>query len=254
MRILLAAYLLLFGFLPLLPAQEVGEGGELSIPSVALLSPEAVSPTARPVLQLPAAPFFWQGGRGVWQNYSTGGLLQQFRRGWLSGANSRNILPGIGQINQAELGYQHLFHTRWSLQLSATAENVQAMQWRGNSLGLSGNLLYQATDHLSFRLFGAYHTRNPFATQGAAYGGSLIYAPTHRFSLEMGLQHVQDPVTGEWTTRPMLIPTYHFNKVSLGLDVGSLLYELLRRSVQEKPSHRSAGTIAPPRPDFHIAE
>lgn len=48
----------------------------------------------------------------------------------------------------------------------------------------------------------------------------------------------------------MFIPSFRFDKVSLGLDIGSILYEILRSN---NDYYRGNPTIAPTRPEIPIA-
>lgn len=40
-----------------------------------------------------------------------------------------------------------------------------------------------------------------------------------RFGMEMGVQRYYDAMSGRWETVPVMIPYYHFDKFTLGLDV-----------------------------------
>ena len=62
----------------------------------------------------------------------------------------------------------------------------------------------------------------------------------------MGVQRYYDAMRGRWETVPVVIPSNRFNKFTLGLDVGGLVYEILRTLVFDKKDNGSP-TIAPPR-------
>ena len=74
-----------------------------------------------------------------------------------------------------------------------------------------------------------------------------------RFGMEMGVQRYYDAMSGRWETVPVMIPYYHFDKFTLGLDVGGIIYEILRNAVFDKIrgiGGPSGPTIGPPR--MHI--
>ena len=49
--------------------------------------------------------------------------------------------------------------------------------------------------------------------------------------MEVGVQRYYDAYRGRWETVPVVIPYYNFDKFKLSLDVGGILYEILRNTV-----------------------
>lgn len=179
-------------------------------------------------------------------DYSTDGVFKQFRQGVLFGSGKQTSVPGIGQFNNASLGYQHHFNDRLMLQLSVNAMKINMPRINGQAFSTSGALTYRASDRVAFKFFGSYDIGNSYGMSTNQYGASMSVDMTERFGMEMGVQRYYDGMTRRWETVPMVIPYYRFDKFKLGLDVGGILYEILRETVFDK--QRSGGpTITPPR-------
>lgn len=179
-------------------------------------------------------------------DYLSGGILKQFTHGALFGSGGQTSLPGIGGINDASLGYQHAFNPKLALQLSANVMKLNMIHFTGQTLSASGALLYRPSEHVAFKVFGSYNIGNPYGMNTHRFGATVTVDMSERFSLEMGAQRYYDAMRGRWETVPVLIPYYRFEKFTLGLDVGGLVYEILREVVFDK-QRNSGPTIAPPR-------
>ena len=46
--------------------------------------------------------------------------------------------------------------------------------------------------------------------------------------MEVGIQNYYNPEKG-WNVAPIVIPRYKFKKFDIGIDVGGLLYETIRK-------------------------
>ena len=81
------------------------------------------------------------------------------------------------------------------------------------------------------------------------YGATMSLDMSDRFGMEVGVQRYYDAMRGRWETVPVAIPYYRFEKFKLGLDVGGILYELLRNVVFDNRGGDFGGgpTIRPPR-------
>ena len=70
------------------------------------------------------------------------------------------------------------------------------------------------------------------------------YDFTDRLGIEAGVRRYYDLQRG-WQTAPVVTPYYKFNKFTLGVDVGGILYEVLRNMVVRNRQGNSP-TIMPP--------
>lgn len=227
------------------PLNVTASGGILPPPSLPPERPSSLpdfSPQAS--LHLPyhtnPSPLF----RG---DYSTSGVLGQFSHGTLSASGSQTSLPGIGRLNQASLGYQHVFSPKLSIQLGVDATKINMMHTAGQTFSTSGILFYHASDRISFKVFGAYAPSSSYGINTHRYGASMSLDMTKRFGMEVGVQRCYNPMTGRWETVPIAAPYYNFDKFKLGLDVGGIVYELLRNVAFPNKMNSGGPTIAPPR-------
>ena len=235
------------------------------LPSVNLLPEKTVYPLINPIqlgdlpsfslkeeLRIPyhinPSPLF----RG---DYSTGGVLRQFPHGAVFGSGSQTSLPGIGRFNNASLGYQHIFNDRLSLQLRANAMKINMSHITGQAFSTAGRLTYRASDRVAFNVFGSYDIGNSYGMSTNSYGATMSLDMSERFGMEVGAQRYYDAMRGGWQTVPVVIPYYRFEKFKLGLDVGGIMYEILRNVVFDKRGGGDFGggpTIRPPKFSFPI--
>lgn len=178
-------------------------------------------------------------------DYRTGGVLKQFTHGTLFGSGGQTSLPGIGRFNDASLGFQHNFSKKLALQLNANAMKINMPHINGQAFSTSGALLYRPTDRLAIKLFGSYDIGNSYGMSTHRYGATLSVDMSDRFGMEMGVQRYYDAMRGRWETVPIVAPYYRFDKFTLGLDVGGIVYEILREVIFDK--QKSSPTIGPPR-------
>ena len=179
-------------------------------------------------------------------DYSTNGVLHQFAHGTLFGSGSQTSLAGIGRFNNATLGYQHVFNEKFELQVRANAMKINMSHITGQAFSTSGAMSYHVSDRISLNLFGSYYLGNSYGMNTNSYGASMTVNMSERFSMEMGVQRYYNAMSGKWEIVPVVIPTYKFKKLELGLDVGAILYEVLREAVFD--NRQSSGpTMAPPR-------
>lgn len=183
-------------------------------------------------------------------DYSTGGTIAAWGDNRLLGAGHQTSLPGLGMMNDATLGYARRLNDRLYLQATVTATKLTMSHLTRMAADFGGQLTYQAQEHLWFNVFGGtavgYFPNRP----DWHYGGSVGFDLGERFSLELGVQRYYDPSTGRWTTLPVVIPTVKFPKFDLGLDVGPILYEIIRRAVHKDGGFRAGPMIRPDVPGY----
>ena len=157
-------------------------------------------------------------------DYSTGGMMAPN----LYGYGSQSTLPGIGRINEASLMYQYNINDYWEIQAGLNATKFNFPFSTGQSFGTSGAVIYRPNERLSFRAFGSYAPASAYGFQMSSFGGTIGYEFNDRWGMEVGAERIYDPMRGRWDTRPIAIPYYKFNKTKIGLDVGGILYEIIR--------------------------
>lgn len=206
------------------------------------------APTAAPVFRLhsaPVIPYSINPSPRFSGDYRTGGSLMDFTHGTLYGAGGQSTLPGIGRFNETALGYAHRFNDRWMLQVGMNATKVNMSHITGQTFNASGMLMYRPAERLTLKAFGNYAIGNTYGISTHRYGFTAQWDATDRFGVEAGVQRYYDGMRGGWQTVPVVIPYYKFDKFKLGLDVGGILYEVLRTVVFDKRDN--GPTIMPPR-------
>ncbi len=184
-------------------------------------------------------------------DYATGGLIGYSRHAVLYGAGSQTTLPGIGILNQASLMYGISLGDQWEVQGGIGVTKMNVFPAIGQTFNASAALMYHLSDRVRLKGFGSYAAGQLYAMPAYSYGGTIGVDVTDRFSLEGGVRRYYDPMRGGWQTAPVLIPSYRFDKFKLEMDVGGLLYELLRNGVK-RDYNRANSTIGPPRTDLPI--
>ena len=189
-------------------------------------------------------------------DYSTSGILFAHRNGALVGAGGQTSIPGIGRSNDASLMYIHSLGSQWSFSVGVDANKMHMNHFTGQAFGASGTLSYQATDRLTFNVFGGYNSGYMPGRQSYRYGGTVAWDITERFGMEMGVQRYYNPLRGGWETVPIAVPTYKFNNgAKVGFDVGGLLYQIFHSASfnsSVKSGKRPNPTIAPQGPRIEI--
>ena len=147
-------------------------------------------------------------------------------------------MAGIGRFNSASLGYQHIFNEQFELQVRANALKLNMSHITGQAFSTSGAFLYHPSDRVTLKVFGSYDIGNSYGMSTHSYGATMSVDMSDRFGMEMGVQRYYDAMSGRWETVPVMIPYYHFDKFTLGLDVGGIIYEILRNAVLIKQRHR----------------
>lgn len=181
-------------------------------------------------------------------DFTTGGVLWQHRHGAIFGTGGQETVPGIGRFNEASLGYMHAFNDRFTLQVSADVMKINMINFAGQTFGTSGRMSYRASDQVAFNVFGTYNIGNTYGMNTDRYGATVSVVMSDHFRMEVGAQRVYNAMTGRWETIPVAIPAYRFdNGFELGLDVGGIVYEILRNTVFDNKHRNDGPTIAPPR-------
>ena len=205
--------------------------------------PPAVPPEYIPPYYTNPSPMF----RG---DYSTGGPIAAWGDNAIYGSGSRSTLPGLGVQTEAGMAYVRRLNDRLRLQASANATKLSMSHLTRMAVELDGRLTYQPQEHVWFNVFGGTAVGRFPNRPDWHYGGSVGFDLGERFSLELGVQRYYDRSTGRWTTLPVVIPTVKLPKFDLGLDVGPILYEIIRNAVHKGDRFRGGPMIRPEVPGY----
>ena len=156
----------------------------------------------------------------LWQ----GGLLS------INGATGD--MPGLMNY---ETGVVALHQDYGRLHLTASAiANKYWMPMQGTlatQYGIDGNVSYEVSEHLSLHAFGYYYNINPIVGPAlspyistTAYGGYADIRFSDHAGSNVGIRRYLNPMSGRWTTEPIVTPYFRINKkMKLELPVGGLL-------------------------------
>lgn len=180
-------------------------------------------------------------------DYRAKGVLHEFNNGVLFGSGGQTSVPGIGRFNNASLSYQHTLNDRLILQVGVDATKINMSHITGQAFSTSGSLMYRASDRLAFKVFGSYDIGNSYGMSSNSYGATMAIDISDSFGMEFGVRRYYDTMRGRWETIPVVIPYFNIDDLKLGLDVGGILYEILRNAMFDKKGWSGNPTIAPPR-------
>lgn len=194
---------------------------------------------------MPVIPYYTDPSPMFRGDYRTGGVLFAAPGSVLYASGEQYTLPGIGRFNEASFGYGQQLHPRLLFRLDVSTTKVNMTHAVGQAFVTSGRLTYLLSDRVALNTFGAYAPGLTYGIYTHLYGGSVSFDVTDRFGMEVGVQRYYNSLRG-WETVPMVIPSYRFDRFKLEMDVGGMLYQILRSSVFGK-RERGGPTIAPPR-------
>lgn len=205
----------------------------LSLPSVFAPAPVRLD---SPVVTAPGYAGFhlWKGASA----YATG---------------STTSLPGLMGIESGQVGFTQQIG---NLTVSAYASANHYGYFRGMQtyFGFGGSLNYRFSPRLAITVFGSYSTGlTPLTPAMAGYmsapnfGGYVSYDINEHWGVNVGAQATRSLVTNRWEAQPIVEPYYKINgKAAIGVDVGGILYNVLKSHSEQKNGYRSNPTLGPP--------
>lgn len=177
----------------------------------------------------------------------------RWQTGGLYGSAASVPMPGLMAV---ESGRLTLEQELGQFTLSVYGEALKYGYFRGltSSYGFGGSVTYRASDRLSLTLFGSYYsparTQLPAVTgymSIPAVGAYVDYGFSDRWGVKAGVQSYRSMITGRWETQPMVMPYFKISpQHSIGLDVGGILYQIIKSAAYDKSDTYSNPTIPPP--------
>lgn len=179
------------------------------------------------------------------------GLIASWDGGGVFGATSMTSIPGLMGVESGRIGLYQNFG-RFSFTAYAAAEKYGYLNGLDRTVGFGGSLSFQASDRISFTVFGSYYSplRDMRGAQAGyiaipTFGGYMDYSFNDHWGVQVGAQSYRSSATGEWHPQPIVKPYYRVNKnATIGMDVGGILYNLLYYN-REKSSRRMLNPTIP---------
>ncbi|MGM9861550.1 MAG: hypothetical protein ACI30W_03045 [Muribaculaceae bacterium] len=159
-------------------------------------------------------------------------------------------MPGLMGI---ETGGLMLNQTLGPLNVSVSGSVSKYGYFRGlqTTYNIGGEMSLRLSDRISLHAFGAYsspyNSINP-AIDGffntSNFGGFLRFDSESIWGIDVGVSNTYNPSLRSWQAAPLVRPYIKVGDSKLGVDVGGILYNVLRNSSKQ----RSNPTIGPPIP------
>ena len=118
--------------------------------------------------------------------------------------------------------------------------------------GVGGTIGYDISDAVSVYAFGNYYTSNPLVgpafspfVQTSNYGGYVDVKMGERFGSELGMQRYVDPMSGRWTTEPIVTPYIRVGRSKIEFPVGMMVKSMVMGDRLDPMGHRP---VPPPQP------
>ena len=191
-------------------------------------------------ISMPAQPSAQQGGYNFDLNpysrdWQASGVIARLGDGLLGGSGSRTSLPALGNMATGILWVTQTVDERLTLTAGITGSKYHFGREAWNDYGVWGRASYQLNGTLSLNAFGQYNFNPHFHSMGAMgitqnsnYGATLGVKVSDNFSVDVGAQRYYDVYSHCWRTMPILAPTIMLMGQPLSVDVGGILYGLLK--------------------------
>lgn len=175
-------------------------------------------------------------GQAVLYNWHTGGIIAT------GGSES---YPGLMNVANGSVGASQSFGN-FDVYMGATANKYAWYRGLYTQYGVNGAVSYQFTPRLSATLYGSYYFgKRPYMANGmplppsllgyydyTKFGGCINYEINERFGVAVGAQAVKNTYGTRYEFEPIATPYVKVGrkkKVEIGLPVGQILYQILRR-------------------------
>lgn len=163
-------------------------------------------------------------------------------------------MPGMMGVESGSLSLSQDFG-RFTFTGAVTATKYGYFRGLQTGYGFYGSLGYRISDRWSVTVFGSYSTGlHPLTPAMAGYmsaptfGGYASYDINEHWGVSVGAQATRSLVTNRWEAQPIVQPYYRFNKnVSIGVDVGGIMYNVVKDYVEGKRRGGGNPVMAPPR-------
>lgn len=158
-----------------------------------------------------------------------------WRRGHLSISGATNQMPELMDFQTSSLSLHQDFG-RFQLSASATANKywMPMQSTLYTQYGFGGTIGYDLSDAVSLHAFGYYYAHNPLVgpafspyVSTTSYGGYADIRFSDRFGSNIGVRRYINPMSGRWTTEPIVTPYIKVKKLRIEFPVGSLLKTLI---------------------------
>ena len=173
--------------------------------------------------------------------------LYSWRNGSITATGAQTDMPGLMHIDNGAIG---IFQSYENINLYVGVEANKYGFYQGvhTQYGITGNLSYILSHHLSFTAYGTYYFGVPPTLNGglpmsaamlgyyqrSTLGGYINYRINERTGVLVGGQAVQQTGTHKYQLEPIVTPYFKVGKVVIGLPVGQMLNGIIREQNEKK--------------------
>ena len=173
--------------------------------------------------------------------------LYSWRNGSITATGAQTDMPGLMHIDNGAIG---IFQSYENINLYVGVEANKYGFYQGvhTQYGITENLSYILSPHLSFTAYGTYYFGVPPTLNGglpmspamlgyyqrSTLGGYINYRINERTGVLVGGQAVQQTGTHKYQLEPIVTPYFKVGKVVIGLPVGQMLNGIIREQNEKK--------------------
>ncbi len=177
--------------------------------------------------------------------------LYSWRNGLIMATGAEMDMPGLMHIDNGAIGV-FINHENISLYLGMEANKYGFYHGLHTQYGITGNLSYYLSPHLSFTAYGTYYFGVPPTLNGglpmspgmlgyyqrSTFGGYINYRINDRSGVLVGGQAIQQTGTNKYQFEPVVTPYFKVGKVVIGLPVGQMLNGIIREQAERRRNSR----------------
>lgn len=228
------------------------------------VTPDRIANYCRYVMSLPAPAYFDKSAGvavPVYVEPFSPGVATIF--GWDSGiitaSGSRSQMPGLMAIESGLVNLNQQFG-RWGISVGAQANKYAGFRFLHTQYGINASISYRISDRVRLETFGCfYFDKTPREASGlplylspgiagyynsSAFGGFADISINDHWGIMVGAQAERQMHTGNYRVEPIATPYYRINKkVSIGLPVGQILYNILDNYLDSNRSTPAYNTV-----------
>ena len=185
------------------------------------------------------------------QLWPKGSRLPQWATGYMYGYNQRSGSPFFGYTAHAGMGIYQQLGRYWTVQGGLGLNKYSVYS---TTAVVDGAVTWHPSRYFATTVFGSYTTPSFNGSlsldQSFQWGGYItVQSDTDvPFGLDAGMRTGYDPLSGRWTT-PIVQPFVKIGGAKLGIDVGPLIQNALR-----KEAGHSEGPSPVPKPVKNIPQ
>ncbi|MDE5596050.1 MAG: hypothetical protein K2I89_10855, partial [Muribaculaceae bacterium] len=162
-------------------------------------------------------------------------------------------MPGLMAIESGSINFEQTFG-KFSFNLFGSANKYGYFNGLKTSYGFGAEATYRFNDRVSATVFASYFSPVMFMNPAMAgyvsvpnFGGYLDFSISSRFGVQVGAQSYRSLMSNKWEAQPIVKPYFKLSeKAAIGVDVGGILYNVLKSNVGNRSWGNHNPTMGPP--------